>query len=275
MLKRYIIFLFAIALVAFSVQSCGGSRKGDDGSVSDEEQRQKQELDEIEALLGVSGEERQAAKEQPKEGETLGLLNTREVVDASQSATMNPEEKRKMERQIKNLKAQIAEKDLIISDLKAQLTLQSRQLEESQSSRPARSSGGFSLSSISEVDAGEYETRYNEAYDLFHSGDYQGAIQLWESLLASDVNNSLADNAQYWIGEAHYALRQYSKAIIDFEKVFTFPRTNKADDAQFKLGLCYLRKGDRQKAREEFQRLLDVYPNSEFAARARQHLASL
>jgi len=83
------------------------------------------------------------------------------------------------------------------------------------------------------------------------------------------------DNAQYWIGECHYAMRQYEKAIMDFEKVFTFPKSNKLDDAQFKLGLCYIRKGENQKAREEFQRLLDVYPKSEYLGRAESHINSL
>ena len=62
---------------------------------------------------------------------------------------------------------------------------------------------------------------------------------------------------------------------LDFEKVFTFPKSNKNPDAQFKLGLCYLRLGDREKAREEFQRLLDVYPKSAYVNRAQQHLGEL
>ena len=68
---------------------------------------------------------------------------------------------------------------------------------------------------------------------------------------------------------------QYKKAIIDFEKVFTFPKSNKNPDAQFKLGVCYVRLGDSAKAREEFQRLIDVYPESSYVGRAQDHLAGL
>lgn len=110
---------------------------------------------------------------------------------------------------------------------------------------------------------------------MFNDRNYQNAIEAFESLLASQANHSLADNAQFWIGECHYALGQYKKALIDFEKVFTFPKSNKNDSAQFKLGLCYLRLGDKSKAREEFQRLVDVYPKSEYLKRAQSHLQEL
>jgi tol-pal system protein YbgF len=128
---------------------------------------------------------------------------------------------------------------------------------------------------VGDVAPGEYQQTYQEGLDLFHARNYKQATSVFESLLASDANNSLSDNAQYWIGECSYAMGQYKKAIIDFEKVFTFPKSNKNDAAQFKLGLCYMRLGDSQKAKEEFQRLLDVYPKSEYTKRAQEHIASL
>ena len=98
---------------------------------------------------------------------------------------------------------------------------------------------------------------------------------MFESLLASSSTNKLSDNAQYWIGESHYALKRYDEAIIDFEKVLTFPNSNKKPDAQYKLGLCYLRKGDNQKAAEELNRLRELYPNSPYSARAAELLSKL
>lgn len=86
------------------------------------------------------------------------------------------------------------------------------------------------------------------------------------------MKNKLADNAQYWIGECYYSLKNYQRAIIEFEKVFSFPNSNKNDDAQFKLGLCYAAIGNRVKAREEFQRLIDYFPKSEYVTRAKQFL---
>ncbi|HJL75369.1 MAG TPA: tetratricopeptide repeat protein, partial [Candidatus Marinimicrobia bacterium] len=60
-----------------------------------------------------------------------------------------------------------------------------------------------------------------------------------------------------------------------FEKVFTFPGTDKDDDAQLKLALAYQSMGNLEKAREEFQRLVDYFPGSEFYDRSKEALKQL
>ena len=47
------------------------------------------------------------------------------------------------------------------------------------------------------------------------------------------------------------------------------------DDAQLKLGICYWKLGDRDRARQEFELLLNNYPNSEYVDKARQFIARL
>ena len=68
---------------------------------------------------------------------------------------------------------------------------------------------------------------------------------------------------------------RYREAIMAFEKVFTFKFSNKNDYAQFKIGQCYYQLGDKQRARREFQELLDNYPDSELVPRAREYLSKL
>jgi tol-pal system protein YbgF len=117
--------------------------------------------------------------------------------------------------------------------------------------------------------------RYQEGRNAFEGKNYEAAIQYFESLLSMSTTHSLADNAQYWIGESHYALRQYDAAIIDFEKVLTFPKSNKNVDSQFKLGMCYMKKGNSAKAAEEFERLNADYPGNRFESRVNQILSGL
>ncbi len=93
--------------------------------------------------------------------------------------------------------------------------------------------------------------------------------------MATDTHHSLADNAQYWIGECYFALGDYRAAILAFEKVFTFKQSNKNDYAQYKLGLCYYKLGDKKRARQEFQNLLDNYPDSPLVEKARKYLMQL
>jgi tol-pal system protein YbgF len=275
------IFIFAFFLLA----GCGGSRQGGGEGLTNEEKQQQENLSEIESLLGISpaaSDTQSPSKQQSSQTSTqnddmLGLLGANEMVDDSQPAAQQPVDNAKvnsMEKEVNNLKSQVREKDLIIADLKAQIDFQNEQLEK-QSTRGFVASGASLSGPIGDVAPGEYQQRYQEALDSFHGRNYNQAIEQFESLLASSSTNSLSDNAQYWIGEAWYAQRKYDTAITAFHKVFTFPKSNKNPDAQFKLGLCYLRKGDNTKAREEFQRLLDLYPNSDYTRRAQKHLESL
>lgn len=119
---------------------------------------------------------------------------------------------------------------------------------------------------------GDYRDRYLQALTCYQNGDHETAIQLFRQLLNEDKYHELADNAQYWIGECFYSMKQYRRAIVEFEKVFAFKNSNKEDDAQFKLGLCYAAMGERNKAIDEFQRLIDYYPQSEYVNNAKQFM---
>jgi tol-pal system protein YbgF len=118
-----------------------------------------------------------------------------------------------------------------------------------------------------------YSNRYQEALQAYRSQRFSEAIQKFEALLTENGKNSLADNCQYWIGEAYYDQGNFNQAIVSFQKVFSFPNSNKDDSAQLKLGLCYVKLNDRPKAREEFQKLINNYPSSEYLGIARQFIA--
>ena len=277
---NYIKILLLILFTNFIIFSCAGTSDEGDGyaGLTEEEKQQQQELDEIESLLGISTDKspkKSTPKKQPqKKEEKLGLLSSEDLAAAA-NQPVDSKKIKKLEKEVSTLKSEVNQKNLIISDLKAQIQLQKNNISNVESgSFGSSASSGYNVS-VGDVSPQEYERKYQEAYELFNAREYNAAAQVFESLLASSVNHNLSDNAQYWIGECHYALRQYDKAIMDFEKVFTFPKSNKLDDAQFKLGLCYIRKGENQKAKEEFQRLLDVYPKSEYLSRAEGHLQTL
>ena len=279
--------LIILSLFAFLfLTSCASTRSGESGDEEVATASNDEELDDIEKLLGISTEESSTQpkqKQQTKNNEEkLKLLDGGEVASkerenksssylaAASAATAKDE---KTEKELKKLKKELAKKDRQISDLQSKIMEQDAELAKLAQSKQTASY--IPSGTIGTVAPGEYEATYEEAREAFEARNYNRALQLFESLLASSTNHSLSDNAQYWIGECHYALRQYNAAIIAFEKVFTFPKSNKRDDAQFKLGLCYMRKGDKDKAREEFNRLKTDFPNSEYVTRAQQLLAKL
>lgn len=269
---RSIKSLFIVLMSLVLIFGCAGSDDGGD-EFTDDQQNQK-ELDDIEALLGIQSDKDQPKTENKKKKsdestEKLDLLGTSDMINTSQPPAVTPAEKKKLEDKINSLEKQIKQKDNTIADLNAKISIQADELQK----RPVSNSSSTTI--VSDISMEEYQSRYDEGREEFEARNYNAAIPLFESLLSASAQHSLSDNAQYWIGECHFALGQYNAAIIDFEKVFTFPKSNKLDDAQYKLGLCYLKKGDKTKAREEFDRFLKEYPKSELTSKAEKHLSQI
>ena len=65
-------------------------------------------------------------------------------------------------------------------------------------------------------------------------------------------------------------MKQYQQAIIEFEKVRNFTNTDKDDDAQYKIGLCFKQMGDQKRAKDELEKLINLYPTSEYSESAKQ-----
>jgi hypothetical protein len=107
-----------------------------------------------------------------------------------------------------------------------------------------------------------YEEQYNEALNLYLSYQYEKALAIFQFLLSSDISHSLADNCQYWIGECYFGMKSYKKALESFQKVLSFPQSNKNEDALFMMARCYLNLGKKEEASRTLQRFIDEYPKS-------------
>jgi len=125
------------------------------------------------------------------------------------------------------------------------------------------------------ISSDKFKRNYIEALSRYQNGDFQEAIDGFTKLIKTNPEHKLADNSQYWLGECYYTLKNYKRAIIEFEKIFNFSNKDKWDDAQLKLGLCHLKINNMEKARDEFQKLLDHYPGSEYYQKAQQYLRQL
>ena len=126
---------------------------------------------------------------------------------------------------------------------------------------------------IPQITDEEYTAKYIVSLSHYQNAEWNLSLNGFNYLIQVDSNHDLADNCQYWIGEVYYALTDYNRSIKEFEKVSSFPGTNKSDDAQFKMGLCYLNIGQIEKAKKEFTNLLEFYPNSEYYKRAQDYLS--
>jgi tol-pal system protein YbgF len=120
------------------------------------------------------------------------------------------------------------------------------------------------------------QAAYQKAFDLLKGGHYDDAIAAFHAMLSNFPGGKLADNAQYWIGEAHFAARRFSEAADEFSKVINdYPQSPKVPDAMLKLGFSYYELAAWGKARDTLEQLKGRYPQSTAAQLADTRLQKM
>ena len=116
---------------------------------------------------------------------------------------------------------------------------------------------------------------YRAAVELVKSGKTTEAVAAFRRFLQVYPRHEYADNAQYWLGEAYYAAKDYQHALVEFRATIeTYPRGNKVPDALLKVGYCYSALGQTEKSRAVLEQVVNLYPKSEPAALAAKKLES-
>ncbi len=114
------------------------------------------------------------------------------------------------------------------------------------------------------------QAAYNAALSAARSGRAAEGIKKFQDFLQKYPNGRYAANAEYWIGECLYAQGKYKEALSEFQGVNnSFPSHHKNADALLKAGMTMSKMGDKEGANEKFRTLLDKFPNSDAARRAR------
>jgi tol-pal system protein YbgF len=117
---------------------------------------------------------------------------------------------------------------------------------------------------------------YRQGLDLLRSGDFPAAIQKLREFLRKSPKADLADDAQYWIGEAYYANRDYNRAILEFNEVLLrYPKGDRVPAALLRQAFAFAELGDKVDARLVLQKLVSEHGDSPEAAQGRQKLAEL
>jgi len=123
--------------------------------------------------------------------------------------------------------------------------------------------------------AADMSTGYSRALAEYQRKSFSGAVAAFEALLKSGIQDDLADNCHYWVGESYYGMGRYSEAISHFDVVLDYKKSEKKDDALLMIGNCYATMGNTAAARDAYNKLISSYPASSFAQRARDKLARL
>lgn len=131
---------------------------------------------------------------------------------------------------------------------------------------------------------------YQASYIDFSKGSYVLAVAGFREFLRRYPDHELADNAQYWIGEAHFSLsrghanagqadkarEELERAVMEFRKVIAnYPRGDKAPTALYKEALALLELKQASVAQARLQYLIENFPQAEEAPLARERLTTL
>lgn len=118
------------------------------------------------------------------------------------------------------------------------------------------------------------ETRdYETALNLFKTSKVKDAAVAFEAFVRNYPDGTLTPSAQYWLGNAHYALNDCKKSI-EAQKVVVarWPSHQKAPDSLINIATCQQELGDAKSAKTTLETVLAKYPDSMAAATARQRL---
>lgn len=122
---------------------------------------------------------------------------------------------------------------------------------------------------------GEQES-YQASLGLLKNGEYQEAINAFQVFLISYPSSDYASNAQYWMAEAHYVLKEFQAAIENFRKVITqYPGSRKEPDAHLKIGFSFYELQDWANAQKALEKVMSDYPSSTAARLAERRLQKM
>lgn len=121
--------------------------------------------------------------------------------------------------------------------------------------------------------AGGEQAAYSQAFDALKSANYGGAISGFQQFLSTYPSSDMADNAQYWLGEAYYVTRDYEKAATAFRTVGErWPQSRKSADALLKLGFTEYELKRYSEARNTLTDVTRRFPGTDAARLASDRL---
>ncbi len=123
---------------------------------------------------------------------------------------------------------------------------------------------------------GSEQAAYMQALDSLKNAKYPDAIGELQQFLKSYPKSDLADNAQYWLGEAYYASGDFAKAAAAFHTLLDqWPSSSKAPDALLQLGYSQYELKQYADARATLAEVSQKYPGSNAAQQAQDRLRQL
>jgi tol-pal system protein YbgF len=114
---------------------------------------------------------------------------------------------------------------------------------------------------------------YQAAFNLLKDSQYDRAIAAFQKFLITFSESPLADNAQYWLGEAYYVNKSFPEAQAAFQRVVDkYPQSRKRPDALLKIGYCQYESKQWDLAKGTLSQVATQFPDAPAGHLAQQRL---
>ena len=154
-------------------------------------------------------------------------------------------------------------------DLYADLDRRMKNLEARGGAGAAAAAGSGNGGAAGADDKEAYQT----AFTLLKDSQYDRAIAAFQKFLVSFPDSPLAENAQYWLGEAYYVNRSFPEAQAAFQRELDkYPQSRKRPDALLKIGFCQYELKQWDAAKRTLSLVATQFPDSSAGRLAQQRL---
>lgn len=129
----------------------------------------------------------------------------------------------------------------------------------------------MSLKSLIDAQKQPPRSLFDTGLEKYRGGRFADALSDLKAFLSSNPDPALVDDTQFWIGETYYSLGKYEDAILQYDMIEKkFGSSDKLPDALLKEGMAFYKTGDNETGNLILQRLIQRYPNSEAASKAKR-----
>ncbi|MBI5439405.1 MAG: tol-pal system protein YbgF [Nitrosomonadales bacterium] len=162
--------------------------------------------------------------------------------------------------------AEKREKDFYV-DLDTRL----RRFESADNAAPA-SDNSSKAADTSDLNDPALENRaFEAAYGLFKGGNHADAVKAFQEFLNKYPGSVHVQNANYLLGNAQFALKDYKNALSTYQGLIdNFPENSKTADVLFNVARCQQELKQAAAAQKTLKQLIAKFPNSEAAAKAKK-----
>jgi tol-pal system protein YbgF len=120
------------------------------------------------------------------------------------------------------------------------------------------------------------EQMYQGGLDAYKNNEIPKAREIFTKFISLHPKNELVANSHFWIGETYFSQKNYEQAILEYQEVITkFPGKEKVPAAMLKQAMAFKELGDAKSAKYIYNKLVETYPRSEEAKKAKERLKDL